>query len=37
MKPFLARYSSQGYALMRIVVGFLFLWFPLFANANKTL
>ena len=26
MKPFLACYSSQGYALMRIVVGFLFLW-----------
>lgn len=26
MKPFLAKYSSQCYALMRIVVGFLFLW-----------
>lgn len=26
MSPFLSSYSSQGYALMRIVVGFLFLW-----------
>ena len=26
MKPFMSSYSSQGYALMRIVVGFLFLW-----------
>jgi len=26
MKPFMSNYNSQGYALMRIVVGFLFLW-----------
>jgi len=26
MKPFLSNYSSQAYALMRMVVGFLFLW-----------
>jgi len=26
MKPFLSQYSSHCYALMRIVVGFLFLW-----------
>jgi putative oxidoreductase len=26
MKPFMSNYSSQGYALMRIVAGFLFLW-----------
>jgi putative oxidoreductase len=26
MKLFMARYNSQGYALMRIVAGFLFLW-----------
>jgi len=26
MKPLIANYSSQAYALMRIVVGFLFLW-----------
>jgi putative oxidoreductase len=26
MKPFMANYSSKCYALMRIVVGFLFLW-----------
>lgn len=26
MQPFLSSYSSRGYALMRIVVGFLFLW-----------
>ena len=26
MKPFMSSYNSQGYALMRIVVGFLFLW-----------
>lgn len=26
MKPFLSIYNSQCYALMRIVVGFLFLW-----------
>jgi len=26
MKPFLSTYNSQCYALMRIVVGFLFLW-----------
>ncbi|KAA0893516.1 DoxX family protein [Oryzomonas rubra] len=26
MKPFMSIYNSQGYALMRIVVGFLFLW-----------
>jgi putative oxidoreductase len=26
MQSFMARYSSQGYALMRIVAGFLFLW-----------
>lgn len=26
MKPFMSFFSSQGYALMRIVVGFLFLW-----------
>ena len=26
MKPFMSNYSSQIYALMRIVVGFLFLW-----------
>ena len=26
MQPFMSSYSSQAYALMRIVVGFLFLW-----------
>jgi len=26
VKPFLSSYNTQGYALMRIVVGFLFLW-----------
>lgn len=26
MKPFMSIFNSQGYALMRIVVGFLFLW-----------
>jgi len=26
MKPFMSAYSSKCYALMRIVVGFLFLW-----------
>jgi putative oxidoreductase len=26
MKPFMSSFSSQGYALMRIVAGFLFLW-----------
>ena len=26
MKPFMSFYNSQCYALMRIVVGFLFLW-----------
>jgi putative oxidoreductase len=26
MQSFMSRYSSQGYALMRIVAGFLFLW-----------
>jgi putative oxidoreductase len=26
MKPFMSSYNSQGYALLRIVVGFLFLW-----------
>ena len=26
MKPFMSSYNSQVYALMRIVVGFLFLW-----------
>ena len=26
MKPFMSNYASQAYALMRIVVGFLFLW-----------
>lgn len=26
MKPFMSNYSSQCYALMRIVAGFLFLW-----------
>ena len=26
MKAFMSRYSSQCYALMRIIVGFLFLW-----------
>jgi len=26
MKPFMSIYNSQCYALMRIVVGFLFLW-----------
>jgi putative oxidoreductase len=26
MQPFMAKYSSQCYALMRIVTGFLFLW-----------
>ncbi|MBI3609863.1 MAG: DoxX family protein [Nitrospirae bacterium] len=26
MNAFMSSYSSQGYALMRIVVGFLFLW-----------
>ncbi len=26
MKLFMSSYNSQGYALMRIVVGFLFLW-----------
>jgi len=26
MQPFMSSYSSQGYALMRIIVGFLFLW-----------
>lgn len=26
MKPFMSAYNAQGYALMRIVVGFLFLW-----------
>lgn len=26
MKPFLAPYNAQAYALMRIIVGFLFLW-----------
>lgn len=26
MKPFMSIYNPQGYALMRIVVGFLFLW-----------
>jgi putative oxidoreductase len=26
MKPFILNYNSQVYALMRIVVGFLFLW-----------
>jgi putative oxidoreductase len=26
MKTFLSNYNSQGYALMRIIVGFLFLW-----------
>jgi putative oxidoreductase len=26
MEPFMSRYNSQGYALMRIVTGFLFLW-----------
>ncbi len=26
MKPFLSQYSSHCYALMRIVVGFLFMW-----------
>ena len=26
MKPFMSAFNSQGYALMRIVAGFLFLW-----------
>ena len=26
MKPFLSKYNSQGYALMRFVAGFLILW-----------
>ena len=26
MQPFMSRFNAQGYALMRIVVGFLFLW-----------
>jgi putative oxidoreductase len=26
MKPFMSSYNSQGYAMLRIVVGFLFLW-----------
>lgn len=26
MKPYLSNFSSRAYALMRIVVGFLFLW-----------
>ena len=26
MQSFMSRYSSQGYALLRIVAGFLFLW-----------
>ncbi len=26
MKPFMSSFNSQGYALMRIVAGFLFLW-----------
>lgn len=26
MEPFMKNYNSEGYALMRIVVGFLFLW-----------
>lgn len=26
MKPFMSFFNSQGYALMRIVTGFLFLW-----------
>jgi len=26
MKPFLSSFNSQAYALMRIMVGFLFLW-----------
>lgn len=26
MKPFMSFFNSQGYALMRIVAGFLFLW-----------
>lgn len=26
MKPFTSNYNSKGYALMRIVAGFLFLW-----------
>jgi putative oxidoreductase len=26
MQPFMSNFSSQGYALMRIIVGFLFLW-----------
>jgi putative oxidoreductase len=26
MSPFMAKYSSQVYALMRIITGFLFLW-----------
>ena len=26
MKAFMSRYNSQGYAAMRIVTGFLFLW-----------
>lgn len=26
MQPFMSSYSSQGYALMRMIVGFLFLW-----------
>lgn len=26
MQPFMASYNSQGYALMRMIVGFLFLW-----------
>lgn len=26
MKLFMAKYSTQAYALMRIIVGFLFLW-----------
>lgn len=26
MQPFMASYNSRGYALMRMIVGFLFLW-----------
>ncbi len=26
MKTFMSNYNAQGYALMRIIVGFLFLW-----------
>lgn len=26
MQPFMSSYGSQGYALMRMIVGFLFLW-----------